>query len=175
MYSEVFCVLFFTFCISQHFMPVLAFGQKVKGFRGLFFCGINKIRNSHEVQKVYSKCFVLCGVFCGNVSKIPAKCEIRKVYSQPHESSVAGFSNRHLLWLETVNRCFYSALRGFFLFRVSWVIFCPRTINQSRVTLVPSVQSYHQCACKLLTAVSLFFFGWKNDSGWYHEAMNTNW
>ncbi len=54
-YSGVFRVTFFAFCISQHFTPGSAFVQKVKGFRGLFFRGINKIRNSHEIRKVYSQ------------------------------------------------------------------------------------------------------------------------
>ncbi len=33
------------------------------------------------MRKVYSKCFVFHGVFCKNIHEIPAKCEIRKVYS----------------------------------------------------------------------------------------------
>ncbi len=66
-YSRVFCVSLFShftpfFCFSQHFVPVLAFVWKVEGFRGLFFCGINKTRNLHEIRKVYSECFVFCGV-----------------------------------------------------------------------------------------------------------------
>ncbi len=36
--------------------------RKFKGFRGLFFHGVNKTRNSHEIQEVYSECFVFRGV-----------------------------------------------------------------------------------------------------------------
>ncbi len=35
-------------------------------------------------MKVYSECFVFCGVFRKNIPEIPAKCEIRKVYSRPY-------------------------------------------------------------------------------------------
>ncbi len=63
---------FFAFRISQHFVPGSAFAQKVKGFRSLFFCDINKIRSSHEIRKAYSERFV----FRENTYKIPAKCEI---------------------------------------------------------------------------------------------------
>ncbi len=51
------------FRFSQHFVPGSAFTRKLKGFPGLFFHGINKTRNSHEMRKVYSVCFVFCGVF----------------------------------------------------------------------------------------------------------------
>ncbi len=78
-----FCAVSFTFCISQHFAPGSAFARKVKWFRDLFFCGINKARNLHEIWKVYSECFVFPGVFRKTIHEIPAKCEIRKVYSQP--------------------------------------------------------------------------------------------
>ncbi len=53
----------------SHFTPGLAIARKVKGFCGFFFRGINKTRNLHEIQKVYSECFVFCDVF----RKIPAK------------------------------------------------------------------------------------------------------
>ncbi len=82
MYSKVFCVTFFAFrapffvfCISQNFKSGSAFMRKVKEFQGLFFSSINKTRNSHEIGKVYSECFVAC------FAKTFAKCEIRKVYS----------------------------------------------------------------------------------------------
>ncbi len=61
-YSGVFHVLFFAFHISQHFAPGPAFMGKLKGFCGLFFRGINKTRNLHEIRKVYSECFTFCGV-----------------------------------------------------------------------------------------------------------------
>ncbi len=54
---------FFIFRISQHFVSGSAFMRKLKVFRGLFFRGINKTRNSHEMRKMYSKCFIFCGVF----------------------------------------------------------------------------------------------------------------
>ncbi len=80
-YSGVFCATFFTFCaaffafcILQHFAPGLAFARKLKRFCGLFFCGINKTRNPHEMRKVYSKCFVFHRVFCEKQSR-NAKCE----------------------------------------------------------------------------------------------------
>ncbi len=74
LYTQVFCASFFAFRISQHFTPGLAFAQKLEGFRGLFFRAINKTRNSHEMQKVYSECFVFCGVFREKYSQ-NAKCE----------------------------------------------------------------------------------------------------
>ncbi len=106
--SEVFRVTFFTFCtsflafrISQNFAPGLAFARKVKGFRGLFFRGINKTRNLHEIQKVYSECFVFCGVLRKHSRReIPAKCKIQKVYRRPRKSvqmtTFARMSNQNL-------------------------------------------------------------------------------
>ncbi len=51
----LFRVPFFTFHISQHFLPGLTFVWKVKRFCGLFFRSINKTRNSHEIRKMYSR------------------------------------------------------------------------------------------------------------------------
>ncbi len=65
----------------SHFVLWLAFAQKVKGFCALFFCRINKTRNSHEIRIVYSECFVFHGMFRENICEIPSKCEIRKVHS----------------------------------------------------------------------------------------------
>ncbi len=65
--------------------------RKVKEFRGLFFRGINKTRNSREIRKVYSKCFIFRGVFRENICEIPVKCDIRKVYSQPNKFEFATF------------------------------------------------------------------------------------
>ncbi len=73
---------FFAFRISQHFALGLAFARKLKGFRGLFFRGINKTWNSPEMRKVYRQCFVFRGVF----REIPAKCEIRKVYNRSKDA-----------------------------------------------------------------------------------------
>ncbi len=82
MYSGVFRITvfafhipLFAFRISQHFMPGSAFARKVKGFRGLLFCDINKTRNLHEIRKVYSECFVFCRVFCENIPNMHAKNE----------------------------------------------------------------------------------------------------
>ncbi len=41
------------------------------------------------MRKVYSECFVFCGVFHKNIHEIPAKCEIRKVYSRPKAMSIS--------------------------------------------------------------------------------------
>ncbi len=60
-YSGYFTSLF------SHFAPGLALMQKVKGFCGLVFRGINKTRNSHEMRKVCKECFVFCGVFHENI------------------------------------------------------------------------------------------------------------
>ncbi len=73
MCSGVLCVTF----SSPHFTPGSAFIRKFKGFCGLFFRGTNKTRNSHEMRKVYSECFVFCGVFHEYTR------EMRKMYSQP--------------------------------------------------------------------------------------------
>ncbi len=70
---RVFCVTFFPSCISQHFLPWLAFTQKVKGFHGIFFHGINKTQNSHEMWILYSECYVFRGVFHKNTRKM-RKC-----------------------------------------------------------------------------------------------------
>ncbi len=56
-----------------HFASGSAFARKLKRFYGLFFCDINKTQNLHEMRKVYSECFVFCGVFCKNICEIPAK------------------------------------------------------------------------------------------------------
>ncbi len=50
------CVLCFFFGFLRHFTPGLAFMQKVEGFT----------RNSHEMRKVYSECFIFRDVFCKN-------------------------------------------------------------------------------------------------------------
>ncbi len=52
------------FHFSQHFVPGLTFGWKVRGFCGLFFRGINKIRNLHEIWKciVSVSYFMVCYV-----------------------------------------------------------------------------------------------------------------
>ncbi len=81
LYSGVFCVTSFaSLFLLFAFCSILYQGwhscEKYKGFCGLFFRGINKTRNSHEIRKVYSECFIFCGVFCEkNISEIPAKCE----------------------------------------------------------------------------------------------------
>ncbi len=93
----------------SHFVPGSAFAQKLTGFHGLFFCGINKTQNAHEIQKVYSKCFLFCGVFCENIRKIPAKCEVRKVYSQPAVYSSRLVHHAVTLWCHIT--CLYRPLQ----------------------------------------------------------------
>ncbi len=63
--------------LFSHFAPGSVFAQKLKGFRSLFFRGINKTQNSAEMQKGYSECFAFLGAFRKNIRKI------RKVYSRP--------------------------------------------------------------------------------------------
>ncbi len=46
--------------------------------------------------KVYSACFAFCGVFSENIREIPAKCEIRKVYSWPKNLGKLGLILRKL-------------------------------------------------------------------------------
>ncbi len=52
--------------ISCHFFRISHQGgpsrKNSKGFRDLFFCGVNKTQKSHEMWKVYSECFVFRGV-----------------------------------------------------------------------------------------------------------------
>ncbi len=66
---------FFYFSHFAAFCTRSAFAGKVKGFRGLFFRGINKTRNLHEIRKMHSECFVFCGVFRENIRKISMKYE----------------------------------------------------------------------------------------------------
>ncbi len=47
--------------------------RKVKGVHGLFFHGINKARNSHEMRKVYNECFLFHVCFAKNTRKM-RKC-----------------------------------------------------------------------------------------------------
>ncbi len=47
----------------SYFVSGSAFTRKVKGFCSLFFRGINKTQNSHEIRKVYSECFVFVVCF----------------------------------------------------------------------------------------------------------------
>ncbi len=59
---------------ASHFLlfaPGSAFTWKVKGFHDLFFCGINKTRNSHEMWK----CIVSILYFVVCFAKTLAKCE----------------------------------------------------------------------------------------------------
>ncbi len=51
MHSRVFRVTFLAFRILR---PGWNSRENSKGFRGLFFLGTNKTRNSHEIRKVYS-------------------------------------------------------------------------------------------------------------------------
>ncbi len=62
------------------FAPGSVFVRKLKGFHSLFFRGINKTWNLHEIRKMFSECFVSRGVSW----KTLAKCEMRKVYSRPN-------------------------------------------------------------------------------------------
>ncbi len=65
------------------FRSILCQGyENSKDFVVYFFAALI---NSPEIRKVYSECFVFCGVFHENICKIHAKCETRKVYSQPNE------------------------------------------------------------------------------------------
>ncbi len=70
MYNGIFRATFFVFCAPFFALHILhqgrAFAQKLKGFHGLFFRGINK------TQKVYEG-FVLRGVFHENIREILAK------------------------------------------------------------------------------------------------------
>ncbi len=54
--------------------------QNLKGFYGLFFCGINKTLNSQEMRKVYSECFVFHCVF----HRKHCECKMREVYRGPN-------------------------------------------------------------------------------------------
>ncbi len=74
-YSGLFCVTFllFPFCAR-----VDIHAKTQKDFVVYFFHSINKTWNSHEMQKVFSECFVFCASFCKNIREIPAKCEIQK-------------------------------------------------------------------------------------------------
>ncbi len=83
--SRIFRVIFLVFRARfrfLHFAPGLAFLWKVNGFCSLFFCRINKTQNSHEIRKVYSECFVFCGVLRKNTREM----QNMKVCSQPRES-----------------------------------------------------------------------------------------
>ncbi len=72
------CIARYFASLFSHFALGLAFTRKVKGFRDLFFCGINKTQNLRKMRKVYCECFVFHGVFREKTRKM------RKVYSQPH-------------------------------------------------------------------------------------------
>ncbi len=72
--SGYFAPLFSYFvALFSLFVPESAFVRKLQGFCGLFFQGINKTRNSHEIRKVYSQCFVFRCVFCPKDAR-SAKC-----------------------------------------------------------------------------------------------------
>ncbi len=59
-------LLFFAFRAHFHvFCDKRIAGLKV----ALFFYGINKTQNLHEMRKVYSECFVFHGVFCEKHSR----------------------------------------------------------------------------------------------------------
>ncbi len=79
--ATYFASLFSRFALLFSFFHFAAFRPRV-GIR-LFFRRINETRHSHKTQNVYSECFIFHGVFCENISKIPPKCEIRKVYGRP--------------------------------------------------------------------------------------------
>ncbi len=68
------------FRISQDFVAGSAFTRKVKAFRGLFFCGINKTQNSHEMGKCIASVSYFVTCFAKNTHKM------RKVYSRPYKT-----------------------------------------------------------------------------------------
>ncbi len=68
---------FFCFFAFRTRVDIHAKSQRISWF--IFFRGINKIQNSYEMLKVYSECFVFCGVFRKNTLKM------RKVYSRPYK------------------------------------------------------------------------------------------
>ncbi len=68
--------LFFRLLHFTTFRARVDICRKVKRFCVLFFHGINETRNSHEIRKVYSECFVFRGVYRENIRKILVKCEI---------------------------------------------------------------------------------------------------
>ncbi len=49
--------------LFSRFAQGSVFAQKAKEFCGLFFRNINKTRNSYEIRKVYSECFIFRVVF----------------------------------------------------------------------------------------------------------------
>ncbi len=56
-----------------------------------FFAALIK-QNLHEMRKVYSECFVFCGVFCENTR------EMRKVYSRPCDHMEGSTEPQYALW-----------------------------------------------------------------------------
>ncbi len=93
---------FFHFSHFTAFALGPAFMWKVKDFI-LFFRGINKTRNSHEIRKVYSECFVFCGVFRENIREILVKCEIQRVYSRPNKCKELFFTKVVSLLFANIN------------------------------------------------------------------------
>ncbi len=110
-FTSLFCVSrpFFRF---SHFVPGSAFAPKGKEFCGLFFCGINTIRNLHEIQKVYSKCFVFCGVSRKHSQDTKYEKCIAGLKLATHLSFLA-FRHVHVLFCElfceTVNQSVYTS------------------------------------------------------------------
>ncbi len=95
-YSGVFCVPFFAFHVSQHFAQGSAFTRKIKGFCDLFFHGINKIWNLHEMRKVYSQPHVY---WKGSLHLLKVgvhlSCLVSESLAQP------SLTRRLLLWIIT--------------------------------------------------------------------------
>ncbi len=74
-----------------HFGPGSAFTRKVKGFCGLFVRGINKTRNSHEMQKVYGKGFVFWCYFSKTFAQYPQNANYEKCIAAHRENTPVSY------------------------------------------------------------------------------------
>ncbi len=126
MSKKIYAPLFSFFAFHSIFIRT-----KSQRFCGLFFRSINKTRNSHKIRKLYCECFVFHDVFHKNTHKIPAKCEIQKVYSQLKNTTTL------MVTLKCCNSRFFCTRseeiyyeKNFSFFRVGENFPCPWPVDQ---------------------------------------------
>ncbi len=107
------------FCFS-HFASGLAFARKLKRFRSLFFRGINKMWNAHEMWKciVSASYFVVC--FAKNTREM---WNVKSVW--PYRLACRKFHEEHFL-----SQKFFSSLIELAILTKHW-IWGPRTCHAS--------------------------------------------
>ncbi len=160
------CIARYFTSLFSHFAPLFSLfafcTRKVKGFRGLFFHSINKTWNSHEIWKVYSKCFVFCDVFRENIRKIPAKYKICMAAIKSRINVLFKIFSMIRIDQQNLNHKFWG-----FILSVPW--------GQQRTKCLCHAGFFHQSGTFLICfSGNVCCFAWSLGVRWLHsDNMNT--